>query len=435
MRTPEGGRRRCPLLPTLPLFLTALCFGAWSAVQSASAVAANDAIRFATYNASLNRARVGQLTTDLSTRSNAQARVIAEVIQRVRPDVLLINEFDYDARGEAARLFQENYLGVSQNGAAPIRFAHRFTAPVNTGLPSGQDLDNDGRVGVGGGDALGFGAFPGQFGLVVYSRFPIDTAQVRTFQHFLWKDMPGASWPDNPATPEADDWYSAEEKAVLRLSSKSHWDLPLRVDPRTRIHFLVSHPTPPSFDGPEDRNGRRNHDEIRFFADYVDPQRSAYIVDDRGQRGGLAPGASFVIAGDQNADPNDGGSFETAIRQLLEHPRVNPAAALGDKMPASAGAADASRRQGGTNLAQRSDPRSDTADFAERSPGPGNLRADYVLPSRDLEAVASGVFWPAADEPLFRLINDATEASSDHRLVWVDVRAVPPSARSTPTGQ
>ena len=48
-------------------------------------------VRFATFNASLNRGNAGDLAADLSTPDNAQARVIAETIQRTRPDVLLIN--------------------------------------------------------------------------------------------------------------------------------------------------------------------------------------------------------------------------------------------------------------------------------------------------------------------------------------------------------
>ena len=64
------------------------------------------------------------------------------------------------------------------------------------------------------------------------------------------------------------DWYSPEVLRSLRLSSKSHWDLPVRIGRRT-VHVLASHPTPPTFDGPEDRNGTRNHDEIRFWAEYV----------------------------------------------------------------------------------------------------------------------------------------------------------------------
>ena len=97
--------------------------------------------------------------------------------------------------------------------------------------------------------------------------------------------MPGALLPDRASTPEPRDWYSREELRIFRLSSKSHWDVPIRIGGDT-VHFLTSHPTPPVFDGPEDRNGRRNHDEIRLFADYITPGRAGYLYDDKGRRGG-----------------------------------------------------------------------------------------------------------------------------------------------------
>lgn len=374
---------------------------------------AND-VRFATFNASLNRALDGELIADLSAPDDAQAQTVAEIIQRVRPDVLLINEFDFDASGTAAALFQDNYLSVSHNGAQPVDYPYRFVAPSNTGIPSGFDLNNDGVVG-GPDDAFGFGFFPGQFGMVVYSKHPILTSNVRTFQHFLWQDMPGALLPNDPATPEPADWYSPEELDVFRLSSKSHWDLPIRIGHKT-IHFLVSHPTPPVFDGPEDRNGTRNFDEIRFWADYLTPGRtSRYIYDDNGRRGGLPPGASFVIAGDQNSDPLDGDSIPGAIQQLIEHPRVNTKVT-----PASEGGPEQAALQGGANTTHLSDPAFDTADFADTAPG--NLRADYVLPSKNLRIKDAAVFWPRSDDPLFRLVGVFPFPSSDHRLGWVDVR-------------
>ena len=368
-------------------------------------------IRFATFNASLNRNSAGQLVTDLSSPTNAQARNVAEIVQRVRPDVLLINEFDYDANGQAARLFQDNYLSLPQNGAAPVHYPFVYQAASNTGVPSGLDLDNSGSVG-GPNDAFGFGFFPGQFGMIVYSRYPIALSQVRTFQNFRWKDMPGARLPDDPATPAPGDWYSPEELEVVRLSSKSHWDLPV-VTPVGLVHVLVSHPTPPVFDGPEDRNGTRNFDEIRFWADYVAPGAGAYVYDDQGRRGGLR-GGRFVIMGDQNSDPLDGDSIPGAIQQLLEHPRVNTSVT-----PGSDGATEASVLQGGANAGHRSDPRFDTADFADGAPG--NLRADYVLPSRNLSICDAGVFWPEQADPIFRLTGVFPFPSSDHRAVWVDV--------------
>ncbi len=228
-----------------------------AAVTSASSNNQPD-VRFATFNASLNRSAAGLLVEHLSNPAvddvfRRQARNVAEVVQRVRPDVLLINEFDFDPA--AVGLFHDNFLQVSHNGSAPIKYRYSFIAPSNTGIPTGKDLDNNGMIG-GGNDAFGFGAFPGQFGMVVYSKYPIATDDVRTFQLFRWKDMPGNLIP----TP----FYSPDEVDILRLSSKSHWDIPIRIGKKT-VHFLVSHPTPPVFDGPEDRNGRRNFDEIRLL--------------------------------------------------------------------------------------------------------------------------------------------------------------------------
>lgn len=374
-------------------------------------------VRFATFNASLNRFNAGDLINDLSTPDNSQAQAVAEIIQRTRPEVLLINEFDYDANHEAADLFRENYLMVSQNGADPIDYPYVFVAPSNTGIPSGYDLNNNGVVG-GPDDAFGFGFFPGQFGMVVYSMHPIQHDRVRTFQLFLWKDMPGALLPVDPSTGES--WYNEAELDVFRLSSKSHWDVPIAIRGKT-VHFLVSHPTPPVFDGPEDRNGTRNYDEIRFWADYVRPAKGRYIYDDAGNKGGLKPGQLFVIAGDQNSDPFDGDSIPGAIQQLLDHPLVNTKVT-----PDSEGGPEAALLQGGANDSHIGDPAYDTADFADSTPG--NLRADYVLPRKTLRISDAGVFWPKTTDPFYYLTGTFPFPSSDHRLVWVDVRV--PSVRS-----
>ena len=367
-------------------------------------------VRFATFNASLNRNAPGALTADLRraldddpTNDSAQLGAVLDIVAINDPDVLLINEFDTGTDGDAATVAMFAELAD---------YPYFFTAPSNTGIPSGFDLNNNGTIG-GGDDALGFGAFPGQFGLAVFSKFPIDVDGARTFQHFLWKDMPGALLPIDPATGAS--WYTPEELAVLPLSSKSHWDVPIEIG-RTTVHFLVSHPTPPVFDGPEDRNGTRNFDEIGFWADYLRPgHRSSYIYDDEGTTGGLRAGARFVIAGDQNSDPLDGDSIPGAIQQLLDHPRVNDR-----NTPSSGGAVEAAALQGGANLTHRSDPQFDTADFADTAPG--NLRADYVLPSKHLRIVGSGVFWPRQGEPGSELTGVFPFPSSDHRLVWVDVR-------------
>ncbi|WP_409468914.1 endonuclease/exonuclease/phosphatase family protein [Streptomyces sp. HC307] len=146
-------------------------------------------------------------------------------------------------------------------------------------------------------------------------------------------------------------------------------------------------------------------------------QALSYLYDDKGVRGGLRPGARFVIAGDQNADPYDGDSYGDAIRQLLDHPAVN----LPATPPSSAGGVEAARLQGGANTAHTGNPAYDTADFSDTAPG--NLRVDYVIPSKGLTPVSNGVFWPTSDDPLYRLVGSGWPVpTSDHRLVWQDVR-------------
>lgn len=366
-------------------------------------------VRFATFNASLNRFSEGALAAELSIPGSAQPDAVAEIIQRARPDVLLINEFDYDAGGIAAQEFQDNYLGIGHSGADPIVYPHRLVVASNTGIPSGRDLDKNGSIG-GPGDAFGFGFFPGQYAFVVYSMYPIDLDGVRTFQMFLWNDMPGALLPVNP---DGSSYYDEGDLEIFRLSSKNHTDLPIEIGNRT-VHFLVSHPTPPVFDGPEDRNGTRNHDEIRFWADYVSPGRNGYIYDDAGGTGGLAPGSLFVIAGDQNADPFDGDSTAGAVRQLLDNPHINTKV-----VPTSEGAVEQAILQDAANDDHIGDPAFDTADFSDFSPG--NLRVDYVLPGKALQIRDGAVFWPKTDDPLFELVGTWPFPSSDHRLVWIDV--------------
>ena len=142
-------------------------------------------------------------------------------------------------------------------------------------------------------------------------------------------------------------------------------------------------------------------------------KKAAYIYDDEGRYGGLRHGARFVIAGDQNSDPVDGDSVPGAIQQLLDNPKVNA-----KHPPTSAGAVEASELQPG-NETHESPSKYDTADFSEP---PGNLRADYVLPSKDIRIQDSAVFWPVQADPLFRLTGVFPFPSSDHRLVWVDLK-------------
>jgi len=237
----------------------------------------------------------------------------------------------------------------------------------------------------------------------VLSRYPIEVSQVRTFQLLRWNALPAAL---RPVVPESgQSFYTDAIWQQLRLSSKSHWDVPVKT-PQGTLHFLVSHPTPPVFDGPEDRNGRRNHDEIKLWAEYISPGSKPWLCDDQGHCGGLSSDSRFVIAGDLNADPNDGDGYPGAIAQLLQHPRIDES-----HIPRSTGA---SQRAAGHGIERRGDTSTHTGDFGPKA---GSLRLDYVLPSKGIEVIDNAVFWPAEGSKDAEITN-----GSDHRLVWTDLR-------------
>ena len=380
------------------------------------------AARFATFN--IEDLRTAELTGDPSDRALSAARAI----QRLRANVLLINEITYDQPGDPgytagaergrnggrlADLLAAPLPGETGAGIEPIEY-RAVMLPVNTGIASGFDLDRNGiavtdvppQLSLGadgtpppqtasgrayGNDAWGFATYPGQYGmaLLVDERIEVLEDQIRTFREFRWIDMPDHLMPVVPdrADPTPDPWYAGEAGERFRLSSKSHWDVPVRTPDGQVLHVLASHPTPPAFDGEEQRNVLRNHDEIRFWADYISGE--GYIVDDAGRRGGLSENAHFVIMGDLNADPEEGDSREGAIESLLNHPRVLPASPPSSNTPI-----------------EGLDP-TDTAMF--------RLRVDYVLPSADLRVLRSGIWRYGAESRPF---------PSDHFPVWADL-AVP----------
>ena len=398
-------------LPALTVAVALLCSACAQTPERAAAMPdASTALRLATYNTSLYSDQAGGLIAELEGDS-AHARKIAAVLQQVRPDLVLLNEFDYDDAHRAADLFQQRYLAVAQpGGGEPLNFAYRYLAPVNTGVQSGLDLDNNGEVGgegrARGNDAWGYGLHPGQYGMLVLSRYPIDEAQVRSFQLLKWNSLPGAIRPIDPRTGKS--FYSDAVWSQLRLSSKSHWDVPVRT-PSGVVHALVSHPTPPVFDGPEKRNAARNHDELKLWQEYLSAGEKPWLCDDQQRCGGLAQDARFVILGDLNNDPVDGDGRHEGILELIEHPRV-----LRHATPSSIGGEQTSLAYAAKGISRRGAPRHATGDFGPKS---GTMRLDYVLPSVGFAYVGGGVFWPAEGTDEAKIAD-----GSDHHLVWADVK-------------
>ena len=149
---------------------------------------------------------------------------------------------------------------------------------------------------------------------------------------------------------------------MQRLASHGAWVVPLDIPDQAPLTLLTFYATPPVFDGPEDRNGKRNHDEILFWDHYL------------AGTFGPPPTDRFILLGDANLDPAKGEGLRAAIQTLLDHP------ALQDPLAGQP-----------------------TVTFD----GLGDMRVDYLLPSTDWRIVAAGV----ARDP----------AASRHGVVWVDL--------------
>lgn len=331
-------------------------------------------MRIATFNTELARKGPGLLLRDILSEDDPQVEAVARTIAMAKPDVIALQGIDYDFDLAALRALRDR---IAYNGHA---LSHVFALRPNTGMSTGLDLDGDGRKGRPR-DAQGYGTFAGQGGMAVLSRFPIVADNVRDFSAILWRDMPGALLRLKDGTP----LLAKRVEQVQRLSTVGHWVVPIRIE-RETLNLMTFHASPPVFDGPEDRNGRRNHDEIVFWLKYLD---GAF---------GDRPEPPFVLAGDANLDPTDGDGRRGAIRRLLADDRMI------DPQP---------MRTGGVaqGAGQEGDPRLDTVDWP--GPDPGSLRVSYILPSADLHLVNAGIVGDDA--------SDTEEDASRHRLVWVDL--------------
>ena len=357
-------------------------------------------MRVATFNVSLGRRGPGVLLKGIMSGKDAQVSAVVAIIQRVRPDILLLNEFDGDFTNLALRAFRE----VLDSGERAITYPYFYAPMGNEGMPSWLDLDGDGSMGEWA-DAFGFGRFPGSEGMALMSRFPIDAQAAHSFSLLKWRDLPNAALPVD-AIGEA--YLPENVVAEFRLSSKSHWDVPVILPNGKRLNILASHPTPPVFDGPENLNGLRNDAEIGFWVSYLD---GVEFADDAGDAV-THSAANFVLLGDLNNDPNDGEGRKRGIHALLTHRLV------ADPMQGSKGAEAASLRYGGANDTQTGNPAQDTVEWDADI---GNMRVDYALPSASLTETASGVFWPAPDEVDGHMIAEGRDGASNHRMVWVDL--------------
>lgn len=272
---------------------------------------------------------------------------VLEQITTAAADVIVLQGIDYDLQNLALAAL-----------ANTLDYPYYFAAPPNAGLMTPLDLDGDGTLGAAA-DAQGYGRFFGQGSMALLSKHPILADEVQDFSALLWRDLPLALLPETDGQP----FPSAEAQAIQRLSSHGHWAVPVQHPDFGRITILTYHATPPVFDGPQDRNGKRNHDETAFWTQYLD---GAF---------GPAPADKYILMGNANLDPSAGDGIGRAMTNLLTDPRLQ------DPLPDQP-----------------------TVIFTQTGP----MRVDYVLPSVDWRVTAAR-------------IAPADPDASRHSLVWADL--------------
>jgi endonuclease/exonuclease/phosphatase family metal-dependent hydrolase len=300
--------------------------------------AAAEPVRLATFHTELSRNGPGLLLRDI-LKGDPPVQAVAQVIAGAAPDVILLQGIDYDRGLQSAIALRGRILGQG------LDLPHLSAFAPNTGVPTGFDLNGDGRT-HGPEDAHGFGDFAGQGGMVLMSRYPLRL--VRDFSGELWSDQ--ADLEEIKAA-----WGDAADH--LRLTSVGHWQVEVAA-PGGPLNLVAFHATPPVFDGPEDRNGLRNAHQLAAITRHI---------------AGLE--RSFVVLGNANNDPDKGEGRKRAIKALLGHPKIQ-------------------------------DPLHGQPTVDWRKLGLGWMRVDYALPSAGLEVMAAGRYmWaPAAQASRHRLV-------------------------------
>ncbi len=315
-------------------------------------------------------------------RQGQSATAKSRVLAHLEPDILVLSGLDFDHDLHLLRAIRDM---ITDHGHE-MRFSFAFAS--NAGLRTGLDMTGDGRNDTPD-DTQGYGRYAGERALAILSRFPIDQPNARDFSGFLWKDLPGAQLPT--LAPEA--------RAIQRLSSTGHWDVPVILGPDKRLHLLIYQAGPPVFGTDGVKNLLRNHDETAFWSAFLDRRLPM-----------PPPEAPIVVIGGSNLDPHDGDGRHDAMRTLLAHP------ALQDPMPASKGAALAATDP--ASAAHDGPHALDTVHWPDR---PGNLRVSYILPAAELEIIRSGVFWPGPDTADAALLHPKDDLRTPHYPVWVDI--------------
>ena len=287
------------------------------------------------------------------------------ILKKLAPDLLSLNEIQYDLPGVPDAGFATT--GQNLNKLAPRIGMGQATSvffPANTGMNAKPQADGSyilesptdeqRRLFA---DPVNFGMFPGQYSTGLLSR--LDVLSVKEFHNISWKqvhpDLSLADFTDSNGEPLPED---------MSLFDKNFTHVVVRFQDKP-LHLILFH-TVPSFHFGNERtpNFQRNLDQLRFLQWYLGSDQSGIT-----QVEGIEPlkkGASFVAMGDWNVDPE---SDNPGARVIIElH----------------------------AEFQMWTEERVVTYHGSSFASGGFVAQFDYILLSKDLKVVKSGVYQPDA---------------------------------------
>jgi 3-phytase len=359
------------------------------------------------------RLRVGHFnlremsTAKLLDESDEQATAAAQILARFAPDIISINELQFDMQGVPTPSMPgaPGTTGWGQFDVFGADNAHRLADRIAAaGTPEGYEhrlifVGNSGYYWEG--STLGFdwfilrgwGEFRGRFNTAILSRYPILLDQVRIISDVPWDALPE----NHIAKMKAET--GIDVPPGFPIFEKGLNIVPVQVNDEV-LHLVLLHTVSPAFDP---INPYRNYDELRALVMFLDGQLPGVEP--------LPPDAKFMIVGDLNADPDDGDGLPGAIQQVLDHPSVI----------AVFGAGAGTKGNNGQYNTYLSGCGLDDGSIVQNPTQKFQLQLDYLLPSTNLgEPLETFLFFP--DFQTEREDFDLACRASDHRFAYTDIQ-------------
>lgn len=257
----------------------------------------------------------------LKEQNTPQLNAVKKILKNYHPDILSINEMQYDLPGIPHGEFKSEGQNLKKLAKKiQLDFAYNVFDQANTGndaIPykSGEyPLDfSDTRMRKKA-DQNNFGIFPGQYSTGALSNLKI--IEVKVYKKIIWKDF-------NPKV-NLDKFAKANGKPLnpkIELFDKSFIHAVLETKDLKRLNLILLHTVPAyHFGNKRSPNYERNRDQLRFLEWYLSGDTDIQIANIKENGKEIIPlkkGARFVAVGDWNTDINNKKNSGTLVLERI----------------------------------------------------------------------------------------------------------------------